>query len=926
MPGKVVLRLLPFLALFAFRGYQPGPVSPDEAVSMYNEADRLFNLAETTTGSDEAALAGFHRCVAVLQATPAFPAKSDLLYQSFYKQGVLHEVYGRYMEATHNYVAAISYAGTEEEKLKIDVFAGAGYYKLNNFDSANYYLLQAEQNAAGLSSADDRVRLFNSLGVLYYDNGNYLQSKNYFTQALGGIPRKNATDRLNALSVELNIASCYYRLGLFEKALDIYRPAATGNLLHDQIFINMGKAYVGQHDYAPALQSFRKVNAEKLPGVWNDMAGAALAADNLDSAKAWIFKFQLSAGVSNSQDAGINALYEGELRLKQGDPQAAILSFHRSVILFSGNFKNSNIRSNPESFSGTFAYYRLFEAMYRKAAAWETLYAKTHESSDLEAAYSSYMTTLSLLSYIERSYEMDDAKILLKQNSGQAYEKAFQLCIKLNDLHPASNYLEEAFRISEKRKASVVAGHIREQHFQSGSLEESLLLRQERNLKFNLSRRSAHSGEKSANGTSATEDAEKTAYENQLVAVQKQLKKSSRYYEMKYQDDYPTVQELRARLSERQALISLTQTDSGMNAFILTREKFSRVDLGSDSALRSGLTQFVRQLQDGTDGVHFDNRRLDASLISRLVAPIDKQAAGKPEWLIVPDGLFFSVPFEALPANTRGERLLEKHAISYLLSARFLPLPNTAPLAEKQTGMMAFAPFAAEGADLQDEGLGTLARLPASRAEITGLPGDLYFDSAATKKRFVAGLNKYPIIHLATHAVADLTDPQSSFIAFYPAEGMRGDDNLFLGELYGLHMDSCKLIIMSACETGKGRLQSEEGVMSFARAFSYAGCPSTVTSLWKADDKSTAEILEGFYRWLDAGYSKAEALQKAKLDFMKAHPMNRDPRYWSHLVLTGDATPLFSKKQPWGWAVALLCLLYAVGYLVYRKRKSPASR
>ena len=287
----------------------------------------------------------------------------------------------------------------------------------------------------------------------------------------------------------------------------------------------------------------------------------------------------------------------------------------------------------------------------------------------------------------------------------------------------------------------------------------------------------------------------------------------------------------------------------------------------------------------------------------------------------MPDGLFFSVPFEALPGLIGGTHLLEKHAISYLLSSRFLPGAAREADIVPGTRLLAFAPFASAGADLQDEGLGTLPQLPASREEISGLAGDLYYDSTATKERFLEGLNHYPIIHLATHAVADLTDPQSSYIAFYPAEGMRADDNLFLGELYGLRMDSCRLIIMSACETGKGQLQSEEGVMSFARAFLYAGCPSTVNSLWKADDKSTSDILERFYSYLAKGCSRSEALQKAKLDFIETHPLYRDPSYWSHLILTGDATPLYKKKQPWSWAVLGILPIAATGFFFLRRRK-----
>jgi hypothetical protein len=89
--------------------------------------------------------------------------------------------------------------------------------------------------------------------------------------------------------------------------------------------------------------------------------------------------------------------------------------------------------------------------------------------------------------------------------------------------------------------------------------------------------------------------------------------------------------------------------------------------------------------------------------------------------------------------------------------------------------------------------------------------------------------------------------------------------------------------------------------MSFARAFLYAGCPSTINTLWKADDHSTAEIFKSFYGYLKAGNSKSKALQKAKLDFIRNNPIKRDPAYWSHIVLTGDPSSLFTRKQPPIW-------------------------
>ena len=97
------------------------------------------------------------------------------------------------------------------------------------------------------------------------------------------------------------------------------------------------------------------------------------------------------------------------------NPNPHSVHLQKALIIFSRNYSDQDIRKNPVNFTGSFAYYRLFEVLDKKASAWEKLYRKTSRPEDLKAAYETYQSAISLLAYIERSYEMDDAKILLKQ-------------------------------------------------------------------------------------------------------------------------------------------------------------------------------------------------------------------------------------------------------------------------------------------------------------------------------------------------------------------------------------------------------------------------------------------------------------------------------------------------------------------------------
>jgi CHAT domain-containing protein len=132
-------------------------------------------------------------------------------------------------------------------------------------------------------------------------------------------------------------------------------------------------------------------------------------------------------------------------------------------------------------------------------------------------------------------------------------------------------------------------------------------------------------------------------------------------------------------------------------------------------------------------------------------------------------------------------------------------------------------------------------------------------------------------------------------------------------------MNKTKLVVISACETGQGELVSNEGVISLARAFAYAGCASSISSLWKADDQSTSFILQRFYVYLEKGYKKSTALRQAKLDYLASGTVNRSPAYWSHLVLIGDTAPLYPRDiHSWWWGL-LLILVGGVGFWMIRR-------
>jgi len=100
-------------------------------------------------------------------------------------------------------------------------------------------------------------------------------------------------------------------------------------------------------------------------------------------------------------------------------------------------------------------------------------------------------------------------------------------------------------------------------------------------------------------------------------------------------------------------------------------------------------------------------------------------------------------------------------------------------------------------------------------------------------------------------------------------------------------------VVLSACETGLGKIEQGEGIRSLGRNFMEAGAQATIISLWNVNDKSTALIMTDFYKQLKAGKPKDEALRQAKLNYLqRATQKNSHPYFWAAFIPAGDMSVL----------------------------------
>lgn len=303
----------------------------------------------------------------------------------------------------------------------------------------------------------------------------------------------------------------------------------------------------------------------------------------------------------------------------------------------------------------------------------------------------------------------------------------------------------------------------------------------------------------------------------------------------------------------------------------------------------------------------------------------------KKKLIVIPDGPVSLVPVEALVVkhdpevrSYRGLRYaIFYHEISYAYSSRirFYGRSNGHQAIRK---VLAFsygnAPDAASSAF-------TFADLPGSVREIEVLSDvfedvSLFAGKEALKKTFLQYAGQYDVIHLGVHGISDDNNAGHSRLVFR-GDSIR-DPDLYAYEIYNLDLDA-RLAVLTACETGRGKLQAGEGIFSIGRAFIYAGCPSVVMSLWRTHDKHTSSLIGMFYKDLRQGNSIAASLRSAKQKFLNnADAFSSHPGSWAAIILNGQDRSFEAQRSPVTiWFVAVMGTLLL---LILLKTRRPFHR
>lgn len=919
MKWPVSLSLIILLSLSFGTRYAYSQQTPRH-ISLYNKAQKLFYQENTSDKTDSIALQLY------LDVIDTHPGSADsLLWDSYFKAGIYLQTAGQYEKAipyfkkcinVHNAIPALS-----DSLLYLpNIYLGNSYYSISALDSAVYYYKTAEQLAARFPSIKGIERLYNTLGVVGYESGDYFQSRYYFEKALQLLDRPTTENLPLWVNYQNNLASSLRELKQYDKALEIYKNMLRFNTNNDELSHNIGAVYLEKRDYTNAIGWLEKVRSNNQIKS-NDLGYAYRMSGQLEEAKRHLrYAYQLNSKINgNRKNIPLAKTFKvyGDIFLQEKKIDSAILAYHQSITQLVFDFNEKEVWKNPNRFAGTYSAIELFEVIAAKAQAFYTRYQDSKNLADLQRCINTYESLYQLTSHVAENYESEDARFLLNDRQHLSHSQPIDVCLKLYALTNDRHYIDKAFELDEKNKGAVLALQVQQRTAKLLGGLPMQLTAEEKRLRQSISRLQIQARDQ-------TDSAHLIRYQNEILDLQIRLSSLQKKF-----DEYPSYRDMRlveytAKVPDVQklvpddgAILSYHIGDTVLLIFVITSNTFEHHTVPIDKSFTEQLKTFNLLIQKAGENTLAKVNRMSQEIYDRVLSPVENRIAGKSSLMIIPDDELSLIPFQVLQNSSRS-MLIREYDITYNYSCTVL---NQLSASRKKTNysILAMAPFTGGQQHLYPP-------LPGSKQETDQIRGHKLIGQMATKDSFLRLASKYNIIHLATHASANDQDPTASYISFFPLENDSAfRHRLYTSEIMNLSLDNTWLTVLSACETGSGQLMKGEGLMSLTRAFAYAGCANIVASLWRADDVATAKISIAFHQYLRTTGSPAHALQLATIDYLdneKIPEGMKTPAYFAHLRNVGVFEKKPEKNKSLYWIGALLLVITAATIIYFSRRAS----
>jgi CHAT domain-containing protein/tetratricopeptide (TPR) repeat protein len=791
---------------------------------------------------------------------------------------------------------------------------------------------------------------FHKIGSIYSSIGDYEKALEYYEKAfrirkeLFGESHLSIAQSFQAIGKIYKIKCDFIKANeMFQKALQIRKFLNAEQYLIANSFDAIGSNYYAMDLLDSALFFFKKAeeikiklygeNSTDLEYVYNSLGNIYLKLNEFDSSLYYYNKdLNLSiSGYGNLHEnvaTSFNSL--GELYLKMKDYKKALNYFQKALNSNVKDYSDTVIYNNPKLFN-ILSNEELLKTLTGKGEAFFKLYEMTKLNSDIETSMSSYDLSFQIIDILKSSFNNEDTKFYLSESTKKYYVKALEVQLYNEKIYSKPVNIDKIFKVIEMGKSTILSKLFNEINAKKIAEIPDSLINLEKDCRNNIVLYSNQIFEKLSRKTpidsiKANELAnEKFICSRKLDTLITYFEKSyPLFYSIKNRNQTVTIQQLQQKLNKETALINYFVGDSIVYISIITDSISKILEICVNSNFKNTVLKYVRKIRsiDEDSIIYFNHIIFDY-----LIKPIQNEISLKKNLIIIPDDYLYYLPFETLISDNESNikptdysklnYLIKNHTITYHHSATLwynsaikgISNYNTysflgfAPVfkKEKSSGLILSSNLGAfDSSDYAyrsfSSDLKRINPLPYSREEVLSIfhlfeknkkEARAYLFEEANETNFKKESGKFNIIHISSHSFSNDKTPSSSCIIFsQPTDSIDKEDGiLFANETFNLELNA-DLVVLSSCESGRGKLIKGEGIQSLSRGFLYTGVPNVVYSLWRVLDNNTKNFMVDFYSNVLKGKTYSESLQQAKLKMIR-NKETAFPFFWAGFILDG---------------------------------------
>jgi len=823
---------------------------------------------------------------------------------------------------------------------------GIFYRNIGLISEALYYYSMAENILTkSLGKNDPRLDLvYSNMGNIFMMQGDYERALDYFSNSLRLFNTSKSNDIIKKINILKNLANLYFYTTDYENSFKNIKECIElaqriqgirielPYKLLAKYYIKVGDVNKAKENYLLYLENLKSVYGETSPATASGLLSIGqfyLLIQDYYTSKQYLGKahtiFLNSYGKNNPNTAQALTAF--------GDYYMQIKNYNLSVKYYSDALASFNININTDDWltmiekqnsSSTLMILNNLRKLGYALLKLSEIQKRPKET--LKNALEVLEASIKLGNRLQSGYLSEESKLFIASDLESTIAKTIFISISLFKLTNNQEYLSQAFYYTEKKKSTVLLSSLRDMEAKLfGNIPEKYInkekkIEEEKSIYKELIFKEQQKENPDKKMILLWQDHIFELVREKEKLLKNYEKEYPAYFNSRFENEPITVKSLQSEMKRNECLINYFLNDTCMVSTCITKRKISYDLQILDSSFYPNSEWLIKFLTSSNlskdlnyDFIKFTT--ISKSLYTLLLIKHIEQIKSK-HLIIIPDNILAFIPFEIIISELPKSKRPDYRKLSYLMKQNIIRYSYSATLAytkfssSKRTKnkVLAIAP-SYENLSLLPESKAMAIReykdilipLPGVDKEVQ-MVGDftkakILKGANATEKNFKQLASDYRILHLAMHTIIDNSNPLYSKLVFTFNNDTVEDGMLNTFELYNISLNS-KLAVLSACNTGFGRIQKGEGVMSLARGFIYAGCPNIVMTLWALEDKAGLSIMTQFYKNLRKGISSDKALNKAKLNYLeRADKLKAHPYFWSAYVLIGNNSAIYTRNN-----------------------------